>query len=402
VIRETTKKFREPIAFGMLIVAALYFVSGLAVLFKSRDDLGLTFSGRAALVSHVFSDPVLVIALAAAVALVVAGREASRNAKAVVLIAIVIGAFCLLFALISWLSGLSADGISAYGGLNGAGRIVGIFLGLAQVGFLGLALAYAFAVFQSFPKTAKAPNGWASGQQGWGAPPQQWGQPQQSQQPWGQEQQPGWGQQPQQAWTQPPQQSWGQPQQPQQPQQPWAQSPQQGWTQPEHPQQSWPQQQPPWGEPAGGTPPSGSGWHQSTGSPSQQSGWNQSAAPTVWGPPADSDPAGPSTWETPAEAPPAHVDWSGAEAAPGSWASSGEPGIADDASTAMAADARDDAASHDAPNPLEASAWDSESYPATDEPDRGEVAAVRDSDDSATAEPDPETDKDGWWRPSTP
>jgi hypothetical protein len=283
MVTDTTKKLREPIAFGLLVVAALYLLSGLAVLFKSRDDLGISFTGRAALVSHVFTDPVLVIALVAAVVLVAAGGQASRNARVVVLTALAIGAVCLLFALISWLAGLSADGINAYGGVNGAGRIVGIFLGLAQVIFLALALAYVFSVFQSLPKPASSADGWRSGQQVWGAPqqPQQWEQHQQQQQQWGPPpQQPGWGQQPQQ-WGPPQQQGWGQPAQPQQPEQV---------EQPQQPQQPWAQQESSWGDSPGTTAPAGSGW-------------DEPAAPPVFGPPSETDPEPQSTWDPPDETP---------------------------------------------------------------------------------------------------
>src|SRR5207342_2281443 len=85
VVSDATKKYREIFAYGLLGIAALYFISGLSLLFKSGDDLGgATFSDKAALFGYLFSSPLLVLSLFGAVLLVTAWGENSKNAKAVV------------------------------------------------------------------------------------------------------------------------------------------------------------------------------------------------------------------------------------------------------------------------------------------------------------------------------
>ncbi len=267
MVTEATKKFREIFAYALLAVAALYVVAGLSLLFKSEEDFGAGFPERAAIVGYVFSHPILVLSLAAAVALVVGWGQASKNAKVVVLAALAIGAVALLFAIISWFSAFGADsglGSEVFGGVFGAGKIVGIFLGLAQLIFLALTVFFAFTALQSLPKAAGA-NQW--NQQGYGQQ-QTWGQPDQ-----------GYGQQ--QAWGQPQQQQgWGshavggstaagwsdQPQVPEQQGQPassWDQSStgQQSWSQQEQPGWSQHPDQPAWGQ------QEQSSWAQQAGQP---------------------------------------------------------------------------------------------------------------------------------------
>jgi hypothetical protein len=287
VVSDAIKKYRDVFAFGLLAVAVLYMISGLSLLFKSEEDSFLDFSGRAAQTSYLFMHPLLIISLAAAVALAVGFGSASANARAVVVSALVVGGISMVFGLVSWLASFGYDG-SGFGGVITAGKIVAIFLGLAQLLALGLTLFFAIAALQTLPKRVPQAQQWgappAYGQhQGWGQPDagQQWGQPGQQQwgqqapqQQWGQQApQQQWGQQApqQQGWAPPeqqqwggqhadPQQSWGQPEQQQQwggqhadPQQTWGQPEQpQGWRQPE-PQQGWsqPEQQQSWGQPAG-------------------------------------------------------------------------------------------------------------------------------------------------------
>ena len=187
MITDATKKFREIFAYALLGVAALYFISGLSLLFKSEEDFGgAAFADRAATVGYLFTHPILVVSLAVAVALVAGFSEASKNAKVVVMAALGIGGLSLLFALISWFSAFGADsegGLEVFNGVFGAGKLVGILLGLAQLLFLGLVVFFAFSLLRAFPKTA---------------PSSQWGQPgygQQGGQTWGQQdqgyQQPG-------------------------------------------------------------------------------------------------------------------------------------------------------------------------------------------------------------------
>jgi hypothetical protein len=258
VVSDAIKKNREVFAYGLLGVAALYFISGLSLLFKSGDDLGgAGFADKAALFGYVFTHPLSVLALFGAVALVTGWSENSNNAKTIVLVALGIGGISILFAVVCWLSAFGADssGRLIFNGVFGAGKVVGIFLGLAQLILLGLVLFYAFTVYQTFPKPARAQH-----QQG------QWGQ----QAGWGQQQQ-GWGQQ-QGGYDQgQPQQGWGQQQggyDQGQPQQGWGQ--QQGGYDQGQPQQGWGQQQ-------GGYDPGASQWGAaSTGGAA--AGWGDQSA----------------------------------------------------------------------------------------------------------------------------
>lgn len=309
MVTEAIKKFRDIFAYGLLAVAALYLISALSLLFKSEDDVGLGFSGKAAVFGYLFAHPLLVFSLIAAVALAVGFGEASKNARIVILVALGIAAVSLLLGLICWFSSFGADdgdlnSVGLFGGVFGAGKIVGIFLGLAQLLLLGLAAWFAYTALQSLPKTAgSTTSAWGQSQgyadqQGYGGQ-QAWGQQgsgYSGQAGWGQQNQgwgagataagataAGWGDQsqaqaeqqgqPASAWTgsdqsysgpehgaySPPvdpqqaQSSWGQPGQPGQPAQ--------GWGQPETRQQQ-PQHQQSWGTPA---QPTASGWRQSEG-----------------------------------------------------------------------------------------------------------------------------------------
>jgi hypothetical protein len=279
VVTEATKKYREILAYGLLGVAVLYFISGLSLIFKSGDDLGgAGFADKAALFGYVFAHPLLVIALFGAVALVTGFGENSKNAKTVVMAALGIGAVSLLLGVICWVSGFGANTDAGsilslgFSGVFGAGKVVGILLGLAQLLLLGLVTFYAFTAFQTFPKTVPAHQQWGR-QGGWGQPPQGgWGQQgtyDQGQQGgqqggWGQPQQGGYDQGQQSGWSQQGgydqgQQTWGaagggwgeQPQQPEQQGQPassWEQmstsQPAQGWGSPA--EQS--DQPPSWGQ----------------------------------------------------------------------------------------------------------------------------------------------------------
>ncbi|MBA2697996.1 MAG: hypothetical protein H0U61_04385, partial [Nocardioidaceae bacterium] len=203
MVTDATKKFREIFAYALLGVAALYFISALSLLFKSEDDFGgAGFADRAATVGYLFAHPILVLSLTAAVALVAGFGEASKNAKVVVMAALGLGALSLLFGLISWFSGFTADsagGLEAFNGVFGAGKVVGIFLGLAQLLFLGLVVFFAVTVLRALPKSSPSSQwsqqdqGYAQqGGQGWGQQDQ--GYAQQGGQGWGQQDQ-GYAQQ---------------------------------------------------------------------------------------------------------------------------------------------------------------------------------------------------------------
>ena len=198
---EATKKFRDIFAYGFLVVAALYLISGLSLLSKSGEGIGPDFSTRAALFGHLFAHPVLVFSLVAAVTLAVGFGEASRSARTVVLVALGIAGVSFLLAVVCWLSSLGAYGDfgigPAFGGVAGAGNVVGTVLSLAQLLLLGLATGFAYTSLQSLPKAGRSAS-WGQpqnygGQQGYGQP--SWGQPgadYPGQSGWGQPQL-GWG-----------------------------------------------------------------------------------------------------------------------------------------------------------------------------------------------------------------
>jgi hypothetical protein len=303
VVTEAAKKHREIFAFGLLGVAALYFISGLSLILKSGDDiagpgLGVGFTDKAALFGYVFSHPILVFSLLGAVLLVTGFGENSTNAKAVVTGALGIGGVSLLLGLICWLSAFGADlgngGIGVFNGIFGAGKVVGIFLGLAQLGLLGLVTFFAFTAFQTFPRPVRAQQGqWGQQQGQWGQQQGQWGQ----QGGYDPGQQGQWGQpgaygptQPGQH-SQPGQQGWGQPGGYDAGQQSWAASsgaPAGGWGEPSSPQ-------------AGPQDPQASTW----GHPEHAAGWGQPDEPSQTPPVTPSWESPPSQPEPSSVAPPA-------------------------------------------------------------------------------------------------
>lgn len=281
MVIDATKKHREVFAYGLLGVAALYLISALSLLFKSGSDLGgAGFADKASLFGHVFTHSILVISLFAAVALVTGFGENSRNARTVVLAALGLGAVALVFGLICWLAafGAESNGLSVFNGVVGAGKVVAVFLGLAQLMFLGLVTFFAFTAFQTFPKPVRAQHQQWGQQPGWGqpagydqahSPPQQgW-----AQQPAGYDQAPpaGWRQQA----------GWGQEQGPPHAGYDQAQAAQpQGWVQPA-------------GQPQPGYDQAQQSWGQQPGQQGQPAGWGQSS-PTAgsWGEQAQSAPGG--------------------------------------------------------------------------------------------------------------
>lgn len=220
MITQAAKKYRELLAFALLGVAALYFISAVSLLFKSEDDFaGAGFAERSAVVGYLFTHPILVVSLAAALALAVGFGEPSKIAKPVVLAALALGGLSLLFGLIAWFSSFGADSGAGFeevfNGVIGAGKVVGIFLGLAQLLFLALVLFFAFTLLKAFPRASTSgqwaqPGGYGqqggypqggygppagAGAHGWSQQPLPHGDPQHGyppQQSWGQ--QGGWGQ----------------------------------------------------------------------------------------------------------------------------------------------------------------------------------------------------------------
>jgi hypothetical protein len=202
VVTDALKKYREIFAYGLLAVAALYLISGLSLLFKSENGLGVDFSAKAAAFGYVFAHPILVLSVVGAVALAVGFGEVTRNARIIVLAALAIAGVALLLALITFFASFGADdsgfAASLFGGVIGAGRIVGMLLGLAQLLLLGLAAWFAITALRALPRTSPRAASWGQpqgypgaqgyGQPGWGQQDTTYGQ----QQGWGPQPAPGW------------------------------------------------------------------------------------------------------------------------------------------------------------------------------------------------------------------
>jgi hypothetical protein len=219
VLTESAKKLRDPLALGLLGAAGLYVIATMCVLFN--DDIP-TFSLRSMMTQAHFVNPVLVIVTVAA-ALLVSAWEPTPMARIVVMGALGVQGLMALFGLITWFAsygldtggggggGSFAEAAQAaaaadptslmYGGIIGAGKVVGTLLMLAMLAILAVGIFLVFSIFQALPAPVRQPQQqWAGQQQQWGGQPQQqqWG---------GQPQQQQWGGQPQQWGGQ--QQQWG-------------------------------------------------------------------------------------------------------------------------------------------------------------------------------------------------
>lgn len=201
MVTDATRKYREPMAYGLIAVAVLVFIGSLSLLFKSGDDLGgnVGFAEKSALFGTLFESALLVLSLVGAVILVTRLGEHSANARVVVLAALGIAGLDLLFALITFFAQFAADSDvigDRFAGVTGAGKAVGVILGLAQLLVPVIALGYICTAFQSLPAPAAKPApqwGGGPGFGSYGAPNQQgWAQPEQG---YGQGQQQSWGQQ---------------------------------------------------------------------------------------------------------------------------------------------------------------------------------------------------------------
>jgi hypothetical protein len=204
VLNESAKKLRDPLALGLLGVTALYLLASLSVLFNG--DLG-EFSTRAVLTQGNFVNPVMVIITVAAAMLVGSADDPTPMARIVVPGALGLQGLMVLFGVITWFAGYGVDtggpaasmgqlatALVGFGGMAGAGKVVGTILMLGFLGFLGIGAFLTYTIYQGLPAPVRP----QQQQQQWGG--QQWGgQPQQQQ--WGGQQ---WGGQPQ-----PQDQQWG-------------------------------------------------------------------------------------------------------------------------------------------------------------------------------------------------
>jgi type II secretory pathway pseudopilin PulG len=262
VLTESFKKLREPLAYALLAATAIYVVTYIVQLLKSRD--GIAFSDRSFALQDALTNPVWALVVLAAVALVVVDRP-SAHARTIAMVALGLLGLMLLVGLVSWLASYGSDFTEIE---NFTGKTAHTFLSLARLLVLGAAAALAYTLWKALPAPQRQPQQF---QQQWGQQPgqQQWGQPAQPGQ-YGPPAQPG---QPGQYGA--PAQAQGQ----------WAAPATGGWGQPPvsaQPQQSWGQQDPYAAPPAGGQPPAGyaaGSEHGAYAAPPEQaqSGWGQPA-----------------------------------------------------------------------------------------------------------------------------
>jgi hypothetical protein len=214
----TAQRLREPAAFVLLAFGAVStFFFTVSFLF-GPGETGSTFSARAVEGYTELLNPLLPLALVAAVYLAHLGTQ-MKAAKAITLIALITIGVAALFGLIAVFSTFGYDGATGWN------KTVIFFTGVAELAIEAVAGMLILGWFQQHaPVRPAAP---APGY----APQGQWQQPQQQWQPQAPQGVPG----------QPPQQQWGTPQPPQVQQPPQQVPPQQQWgtpaPQPQAPQQ---------------------------------------------------------------------------------------------------------------------------------------------------------------------
>lgn len=383
MINDATKKYRELMGFGLLAAAALGLISALSLLFKSGDDLGsgVGFSEKSAAFGYLFESWLVVLALVGAVVLVTRLGDLSASARIVVLAAMGIGGVDVLFAVITFFAQFGADsqaGVTLFGGVLGAGKTVGVLLGLAHLIVLLVALLFLYTAFQSLPAPAAAPAsqwgvGPGVGQYGAQQPP---GAP--GQQPWQQPDQ-GYGQQ---GWAQPGQPYPGQTQQPTSSGWTTPAAGQQGWAAPAASAQqqpsapAWPQPDPPgWGQPQAQPQANAPAPPEPPATASSPWATEPERPAPFWGPPEVAHVQPPDVPDSPQATEPALADVSdpgitlgdsGAAAEPAEYPASAEPAPpTDDLSSDP--EGATEASGSDAPRATEASGSDT---PGTDQDDR--------------------------------
>ncbi len=363
MVNDATRKYRDLIAFGLLAVAALYFIGALSVLFNT--DTGFDFADKASVSVFLFASLMPILSLVVAALLVTQYGEPSSSSRIVVLIALAIAALELLFTAITFFAQLGSnlpDG--PLGGPSG-GKAIAIVFGLAHLLLLALAGLYLYTALRSLPSPARARQpAWGYGQPGYGPGQPGYGPGQPGYGPG----QPAWGSPApsapagQQSWWQPPGSSYG-----------WgAGSPGQpgGWSQQgAAPQASPPPHQGGWSDPA-------VGWHDPAAAQQGQpaSSWTQSGQ--GWSPPEapstnEWDQSGENSWAQPSGASewtPEPADPPAPAAEPAAGAGGAQPGVVVDAG-------------------------DGEQQPGTSEDGSADDAV-------AASEPpadEPPTESGGWW-----
>ena len=247
MVTDSVKKYRDIVAIGLLAAVALEVVLTFALLLKDVDEIyggssaDTGFAFKSALLTSSFVNPILLLLVAIAVALVVHLGEPSKLARVVTIAALALLGLMILLGLITWVAALTADEVDrffgSFAGFTLAGKVTGSLAMLGLFLLAAVAVLYVFSALRGLPARVKAQ---PQDQQQWGGQPGQWGgQPaagtwggsqsapsQHGQAPQGQVgqqaqqaqqaqqgQQSGWGQDPAQ-WGAAPSAAWGQQQTP--------------------------------------------------------------------------------------------------------------------------------------------------------------------------------------------
>jgi hypothetical protein len=197
-VNKDVQRLREPGAWVLLGSVALQIVSGLIGLLVGRGRTPFTFQAFQFVTADQFFTGVTVAGVVVVAVLLVTrlGGAPTRQARSVVLAALIVLGIVALMDIVCMLAGLGAGSVDAGILLDSAltAKVTMILYGLAKLAVIAVAGYYVLHVYQSFAPAAQV--GAPYPQQGWGHPG---GQP-----PYGQpayaphQQQPVYGQPPQQ------------------------------------------------------------------------------------------------------------------------------------------------------------------------------------------------------------
>jgi hypothetical protein len=197
-VNKDVQRLREPGAWVLLGSVALQILSGLIGLLFGRGRLPFTIQAFQFVSADQFFTGVTVAGVVVVAVLLVTrlGGAPTRQARSVVLGALIVLGIVALLDIVCMLAGLGAGGIDTGVLLDSAltAKVTMILYGLAKLAVIAVAGYYVLHVYQSFAPAAQM--GAQYPQQGWGHPG--------GQQPYGQpayaphQQQPVYGQPPQQ------------------------------------------------------------------------------------------------------------------------------------------------------------------------------------------------------------
>ena len=172
---DAVRRFREPMAWALIVAAGLQIIAGLILLFAassfSLQSLIEVSSG------NVLTGIVLAGIVVVAVLLVARGEAPSPQARVIAIAGLVVLGFAALFGVIAWLAALGASGETI--GVGTAGKLAVFLYGAAKLIVIGAAGYATYAVLQGLaPARPAAPGAIPPGQEGY----QSYGYPQGDQQ----------------------------------------------------------------------------------------------------------------------------------------------------------------------------------------------------------------------------